>query len=647
MKPLPVWNRCGRTLSVFVMVLSFWLPGVAAQEIKQATINFIEVEKDMATLTNRVVAYVTVSAADESPVLGIPASDFSVLEDSRPVVLEDAAPATDPMAVILAIDTSGSMLAKDRQTGQTSMAAAREAAVSFIGMLAGNDQVAVFSFNNTSTLAIDFTHDRPSVLEALASIEAKSNAATCLYDTAYEAVKKSAEIPRGRRAIILLTDGRDEKGKGACSTYTVADVIDSATTKSIRVPIFTIGVGPKVDARQLGRMASLTGGRNLLAPSPKDLTRFYQTLADQLKNQYRLTYTTRGASGEHSLVVKVSHAGGGLQDEKRFWSPPLPVCPPAKIAFLSPQASGKVKGVVPVQVGITPDEHVRRVRYYVDGVLKKEISAPPFDRYSWSSDGLAGGQHLLRVETVDASGQTAEAERTVTVDGPPPAKQTAGKAAAPAPAEHGTAGWIIGLAVLLCLTVAGMVWMMLGRRRTSAAIRPGGEGPVFADMTESPEIEDETVFVNDVEEESMAAEPVPPATLTVIQSLVLETGKSFDVGLRATVGRTNRNDIEIPDKPVSRKHAEIYFQEHTFRIRDLGSRNGVKIDGKRIYAEGAVLHDGAEIKLGPRTLLRFNCMAPIPCPVPSGEPEEPTPDAADDAGTVQNFQADHTLRYGE
>ncbi|MBI9085169.1 MAG: FHA domain-containing protein [Desulfobacterales bacterium] len=643
MKPWPVRNPCGRTLSVFVLVLLFWVPGVAAQEIKQVTINFIEVEKDMATLTNRVVAYVTVSAADESPVLGIPASDFSVLEDSRPVALEGAAPATDPMAVILAIDTSGSMLAKDRQTGQTSMAAAREAAVSFVGMLTGNDQVAVFSFNNTSTLAIDFTHDRPSVLEALASIEAKSNAATCLYDTAYEAVKKSAEIPRGRRAIILLTDGRDEKGKGACSTYTAADVIDSATTKSIRVPIFTIGVGPKVDARQLGRMASLTGGRNLLAPSPKDLTRFYQTLADQLKNQYRLTYTTRGASGEHSLVVKVSHVGGGFQDEKRFWSPPLPVCPPAKIVFLSPQASGKVKGTVPVRVGITPDEHVRRVRYYVDGVLKKEFSAPPFDLYSWSSDSLAGGLHLLRVEAVDASGQTANAERTVTVDGPPPEKQIAGKAA-PAPAEQSVTGWIIGLAVLLCLAVAGMVWMMSGRRKTAAATRPGGEGPVLADMTASHEIEDETVFVNDAEEGSMAAEPVPPATLTVVQSLILETGKAFDVGLRATVGRTNRNDIDIPDKPVSRKHAEIYFHERAFRIRDLGSRNGVKIDGKRIYAEGVVLHDGAEIKLGPRTLLRFNCMAPIPAP---SEPEDPAPGAADDDGTVQNFQADHTLRYGE
>ena len=646
MKPMPVWNRCVRTLSVFMMVLLCWRPGVAAQEIKQATINFIEVEKDMATLANRVVAYVTVSAADESPVLGIPASDFSVLEDSRPVVLEDAAPATDPMAVILAIDTSGSMLAKDRQTGQTSMAAAREAAVSFIGMLAGNDQVAVFSFNNASTLAIDFTQDRSSVLDALASIEAMPNAATCLYDTAYEAVKKSAEIPRGRRAIILLTDGRDEKGKGACSTYTASDVIDSATTKSIRVPIFTIGVGPKVDARQLGRMASLTGGRNLLAPSPKDLTRFYQTLADQLKNQYRLTYTTRGASGEHSLVVKVSHAGGGLQDEKRFWSPPLPVCPPAKIVFLSPQASGTVKGRVPVRVGITPGEYVRRARYYVDGVLKKEISTPPFDLFSWSSDGLAGGQHLIRVETVDASGQIADAERTVVVEGPPPEKPVAGKSV-PAAAEKGLSGWIVGLVVLLCLIAAGTVWMMLGRRRAPAAARPGGDGPAFAGMTECPEIEDETVFVNDADEGSMAAEPVPPATLTVVQSLVLETGKSFDVGLRATVGRTNRNDIEIPDKPVSRKHAEIYFHEHRFRIRDLGSRNGVKIDGKRIYAEGVVLHDGAEIKLGPRTLLRFNCMAPVQVPVPPVEPEAPTPEVGEDDGTVQNFQADHTLRYGE
>ena len=553
-KSLMGLSKVGLGLGYFLWILFSPVADLGAQEVKQATVNYIEVENDMAALSNRVVAYVTVSAADERPVLDIPASAFSVMEDGRPVDLEELAPASDPMTVILAMDTSGSMLAQDRKTGQTSMKAAREAAVSFLEMLAPEDRVAVFSFNNTPTLAMDFTQDRTALLDALGNIKAKPNAATCLYDTAYEAVKKSSEIPRGRRAIVLLTDGRDEKGKGTCSTYTAADVTDAATTKSIRVPIFTIGVGPKVDPRQLARMANLTGGRSLLAPSASELTRFYQTLADQLKHQYRFTYTTRSPSGEHSLVVKIQHAGKQVQDERRFWSPPLPVCPQAKINFLAPEAAQKVKGAVTVRVRITPDQYIERVRYYVDGILKKELTQRPFDTYSWQTQGLAGGFHVLKVEALDASGKTAAGELTVTVEGPPPAKPAPAQASSQA-AKPAIPIWMM-VAAAVGFMVVGLVWM-LARRRKEPAENDAGAGAQSV-LAES-DIEDETLFMADADEGWGNADPVPPASLSVVQSMVLEKDKTFQIGARVTVGRTDRNDVNIPDKPVSRKHAEICY----------------------------------------------------------------------------------------
>jgi len=319
-------------IGCFVTMVSL-TTGAWSQPIEQLTINYIEVLSIPDQCTNQVHVYATVSDAVDSSILGLPAAAFKSIEDGREIDIDAVSKAIDPMSIVLAIDSSGSMQARDK-SGLTSMEAAKNAAADFISMLAQNDRVAVYSFNNEPVLLMDFSNDHQAAINTVKGLFAKQNAATCLYDTAYAAVKKAAEIPRGRRAIVLLTDGKDEKAGRACSTHPVNDVIDIATTKTIRVPIYTIGVGPQVDARELGRMAGLTGGRSLLATSPVELQKFYQIIADQLKNQYLVKYFTRTASGEHSLVLKIEHEGRQVQDEKRFFSPPLPVLHSRRLSVL-------------------------------------------------------------------------------------------------------------------------------------------------------------------------------------------------------------------------------------------------------------------------------------------------------------------------
>lgn len=49
-----------------------------------------------------------------------------------------------------------------------------------------------------------------------------------------------------------------------------------------------------------------------------------------------------------------------------------------------------------------------------------------------------------------------------------------------------------------------------------------------------------------------------------------------------TIGRASENDFVIPLEDFSRKHCQVTFKgDYTF-IMDLGSKNGVMIDGKRI-----------------------------------------------------------------
>ncbi len=109
------------------------------------------------------------------------------------------------------------------------------------------------------------------------------------------------------------------------------------------------------------------------------------------------------------------------------------------------------------------------------------------------------------------------------------------------------------------------------------------------------------------EDSEPKSSPFPTAILKVVQSQALKPGTTFELCGCVTVGRTNVNDIDIPDKSISRKHGEIYFQGDSYYIRDLGSRQGIKVDEIKVTGSGSVLNDEARIKLGPKTILEFSC----------------------------------------
>jgi pSer/pThr/pTyr-binding forkhead associated (FHA) protein len=63
-----------------------------------------------------------------------------------------------------------------------------------------------------------------------------------------------------------------------------------------------------------------------------------------------------------------------------------------------------------------------------------------------------------------------------------------------------------------------------------------------------------------------------------------------------SLGRGSDNDIPIDCGSVSVKHAEMRRVEGGYELRDLGSTNGLKVDGER---ESVVeLHSGMTVKLG-------------------------------------------------
>lgn len=106
--------------------------------------------------------------------------------------------------------------------------------------------------------------------------------------------------------------------------------------------------------------------------------------------------------------------------------------------------------------------------------------------------------------------------------------------------------------------------------------------------------------------EAMAVTAPPPeeagATIALaMPRLLVQTpeGVSQEFQLKAqvtTIGRSPRNDICIAEASVSRQHAEIFLSARGYTIRDLGSNNGVFVNGQKVVEQ--LLASGDVIELG-------------------------------------------------
>lgn len=61
-------------------------------------------------------------------------------------------------------------------------------------------------------------------------------------------------------------------------------------------------------------------------------------------------------------------------------------------------------------------------------------------------------------------------------------------------------------------------------------------------------------------------------------------------GVAVTVGRSDDNDICIPDRRVSRRHATIYYKHGVFLLDDMGSSNGVFVNEQRVLEPYPLIH---------------------------------------------------------
>ena len=89
------------------------------------------------------------------------------------------------------------------------------------------------------------------------------------------------------------------------------------------------------------------------------------------------------------------------------------------------------------------------------------------------------------------------------------------------------------------------------------------------------------------------------------------------------IGRGERIPIFHDDPSISREHAAVVIKKSGVRVRDLGSKNGVLLNGEPLgrYAE-VDLRPGDSLRVGATTLVLREGEPPVAAPKPP-EPSEP------------------------
>jgi Ca-activated chloride channel homolog len=143
----------------------------------------------------------SVSDRQGRSILGLKAENFTLFEDGKPVKIEYLSTQDNPLNVVLLIDTSQS--AKDR------FDKIKNAASEFIKQLRPNDKCMIVNFDRSARVKSEFSSNQTRLNNAINRITLSEKQGTLLRDALAVIVETEITKVKGRKAIILITDGKD------------------------------------------------------------------------------------------------------------------------------------------------------------------------------------------------------------------------------------------------------------------------------------------------------------------------------------------------------------------------------------------------------------------------------------------------------
>lgn len=262
-----------------------------------------------------VTVYVSATNAAGEPV-GIDPSTIQIFENGQlmqPVDLKGGGTVSGevvPVTTMLVMDISGSMDKNDK------IGAAKEAAKSYVSQMRPEDQAGLIAYDTQVYTVQPITADTAALTSAIDGLQTGSD--TAMYNALIEA-EKALENVSGRKAIIVLTDGMDNR-----SQSTADDVITSIGESGLTISAIglgDVGVTGQAGLNEVG-LKSLTeraGGIYGFVTDSEALKGLYQQQSRALQSEYQITYVSPSTLRDGiNRSLTVSLGSGAISTEGRY-----------------------------------------------------------------------------------------------------------------------------------------------------------------------------------------------------------------------------------------------------------------------------------------------------------------------------------------
>ncbi len=301
-------------------------------------------EVDSSQETNKafVSVPVTVSDRENRYVPNLKKEDFSVFQDGIKQKITFFSTYNEPLKIVLLLDTSKST--------RNVIGKIKDAAKDFVETLKPNDECQVATFDSQLKIINSFTSNHQLIKNSLNKIEINESGGTLMFSAVNQIIQKSFNNVKGRKVVILLTDGNDFGSsitkkdflnlleESDILIYTIffrtgetsdkksnadkeakqnkrarkskknnpnsAQTVYMPTTEEIR-KLERREEGEAIDSLQ--KMSDITAGRFYQSSVP-DLKKVFKNITGELTQQYRLGFDSKNSANDavvHDISVKV------------------------------------------------------------------------------------------------------------------------------------------------------------------------------------------------------------------------------------------------------------------------------------------------------------------------------------------------------
>lgn len=254
--------------------------------------------------TRLVVLHASVVDKSGKLLTALPRSAFKVYENNveQPIKLvrrEDV-----PVSLGLVVDNSGSMRNRRKPVEAAALAAVK----------ASNprDEVTVVNFNDEGFQDVEFTSDIKKMEEGLTKIDSRGG--TAMRDAVSATIDYVKQKGKHQKKVLfVVTDGNDT----ASTQITLEKLVQKA--HDAEVVLYFIGLLNEEDKREAKKakrameaLAQASGGIAVFPESLEDVEKVALDLANEIRNQYIITYSPTNQSLDGSFrTIKVIANGPG------------------------------------------------------------------------------------------------------------------------------------------------------------------------------------------------------------------------------------------------------------------------------------------------------------------------------------------------